>query len=109
MGNNITIATNVTNARPTTTGVSDGVDYDAEVAVTDEDGITTRWSGKLTYAPTRYDGGLAPFGDAVDHWMSDSLLKAINEPWIAAHGKLTKAIIKSLGSGEGAESIDVEI
>jgi hypothetical protein len=103
----IAVTTRVENPRPTTTGVKNGVDYDAEVMVTDEAGITSRWSGEVTYAPAQADGSLVPYGPSVEHWMSGSLIKAINEPWIVAHGKLVKAITKSLGGGEGIESFDV--
>ena len=105
----IAITTRVENPRPTTTGVKDGVDYDAEVMVTNEAGITSRWRGEVTYAPAQYDGALVPYGPSVDYWMSGSLIKAINEPWIAAHGKLVKAITKSLGGGEGTEFLDVSL
>lgn len=105
----IAVTTRVDNPRPTTTGVKNGIDYDAEVLVTDEAGITSRWSGEVTYAPSQYDGALIPYGPSIDHWMSGSLIKALNEPWIAAHRKLVKAITKSLGGGEGVESFDVAL
>jgi len=105
----IVVTTRVEKPRPTTTGVKNGVDYDAEVVVTDEAGITSRWSGEVTYAPAQYDGTLVPYGPSVDYWMSGSLISALKEPWIAAHGKLVKAITKSLGGGEGTESFDVSL
>jgi len=105
----IAVTTRVENPRPTSTGVKAGVDYDAEIMVTDEAGITSRWSGEVTYAPSRHDGTLVPYGPSVDYWMSGSLIKALNEPWIAAHGKLVKAITKSLMGGEGIESFDVSL
>jgi hypothetical protein len=104
----IAITTVVENPRPTSTGVAKGVDYDADIMVTDEAGITTRWRGELTYAP-QHDGTLVPYGNSVDYWMSGSLIKALNTPWIAAHSKLVKAITKSLGGGEGTESFDVSL
>lgn len=105
----IAVTTRVENPSPTTTGVKDGVDYDAEMMVTDEAGATYKWRGAVTYAPAQYDGKLVPYGPSIDHWMSGPLVKAINTPWIAAHSKLVKAIVKSLGGGEGTESFDVTV
>ncbi len=47
----ITIETRIENPRPTTTGVTGGVDYDASLWVTDEAGERSHWDGELTYAP----------------------------------------------------------
>lgn len=102
----ITIETRVENPRPTTTGVTGGVDYDASLWVTDEAGERSHWGGELTYAPGA-DGALQPYGGSVDHWIGDSLMDAIRTPWIAAHERLVAAIVRSLGDGPGVETIEV--
>lgn len=110
MSTTITIETSVSNPRPTDVGVRDGVDYDAELWVTDETGERFGWRGELTYAPAQHDHDqLVPYGGGIDHWMSSDLISAIRTPWIAAHQSLVDAIVQSLGSGEGNETIEVRL
>lgn len=104
----ITVTTRVTRPRPTGTDVNLGVDYDAELSVTDEAGVTSMWTGELTYAPG-HDGNLEPYGNGLDHWMTHGIIKALETPWIAAHERLVDAIVESLGGGEGVETIQVSL
>jgi hypothetical protein len=104
----ITVHTSIATPRPTTTGVRDGIDYDAELVIIDEVGETRRWSGELTYAPGR-DGALVPYGGQLDHWVSDSLLRALRTPWIAAHKALVDQIVESLSTGPGREMFKVKL
>lgn len=105
----ITITIRVENPRPTRTDVDGGVDYDAAIAVTDEAGVTSRWSGHVTYEPDPVNGGLVPTGHARDCWMSSDLIAAIETSWIAAHDQIVHAIVKSLGGGEGVETFEVAL
>lgn len=100
----ITIETLVTRPRSTDTGVRDGVDYDAEVRITDAAG-TRVLTGELTYAPDGYSGALVPFGDCVDMWMTGRLMDDL----AAIGGEVERAIIKSLAGGKGREMIEVSL
>ncbi len=103
----IVVETRVTGHRPTEYGVRNGVDYDAELWVTDA-GVRHAWQGALTYAPDPGRAGeLAPYGGAIDHWMSAELVRALRTPWVAAHQRLVDAIVQSLGDGPGVETITV--
>ena len=105
----LTVTTRVENPSPTTTDITDGVDYDAEIQIIDEAGIKTVWHGHVTFAPDRVNGGLAPTGDSIDCWMSADLVKAIETPWVAAHKSLVRAIVKSLHGGVGVETFEIEV
>ena len=105
----VTVTTRVENPTPTTTDITDGVDYNAEIHITDEAGTKTAWQGHVTFAPDHVNGGLAPTGDAIDCWMSAHLIKAIETPWVAAHESLVRAIVKSLSDGAGVETFEIEV
>jgi hypothetical protein len=105
----ITIETSVARPRPTTTGVPHGIDYDADLWITDEAGVRHHWAAGLTYAPDPGRGDLVPYGNAIDHWMGDELVSAIRRPWVAAHPRLVEVIINSLGDGPGDETIEVTL
>lgn len=100
----ITIKTSVENPRPTTTGVRDGVDFDATVYLAEE-GVEWRFTITLTCVPAADDPRyLVPYGTSVDQWMSKS---PRNWPaWAQAHEKV---IVESLAGGEGVEEIEVEL
>ncbi len=106
----IEVETRVGSPRPTATDVTGGVDCDAEVWLVDEAGERHGFRGEVTYAPDLgRSGDLAPYGGAVDHWMSDELVRALRTPWVAAHPRLVEAIVESLAGGPGVEQIAVEI
>lgn len=105
----IIVTTRVGNPSPTVTDTPDGIDYAAEIHVTDEAGITSVWQGSLIFAPDRINRGFAPVGDSRDCWMSPEMIQAIETPWIAAHEHLVNAIVESLRSGEGIETFEVEV
>lgn len=108
----ILVETRVGRPRPTITGVRDGVDFDADLWITDECGDRYHWRGALTYAPApdpRQGGELVPYGGDVDHWMSGSLVAALRAPWIAAHADLVDAVVAQLGTGEGAATVSVQV
>jgi hypothetical protein len=101
----ITIETLVTRPRNTDTGVRDGVDYDAEVRITDADGAVRQLTGELTYAPDAYSGELRPYGPAVDYWMTGRLMADV----ASLGGEIARTIIASLAGGKGRETIEVTL
>lgn len=108
MSATITVTTRVETPTPTRTDVADGIDYSAEIQITDEIGEKHRWVGAVTFAPDHVNGGLVPVGDSIDCWMTAPLVKAIETPWVAAHPALVKAIVKSLRGGAGVETFEIE-
>lgn len=104
----IKVTTRIQSPRPTSTDVPNGVDYDVELWVIDEVGATNRWDGEVTYAPN-HEGNLVPYGDGLDHWLSGSLISAIDKSWLSAHPRLVKAIVNSLANGEGVDEFEVTL
>lgn len=69
------ITVSASNARPTSTDVTGGIDVDVVVTLPSGRAI----EGEVTLAPSDHDGKPAAFGASPDEWVSDDLLKAIED------------------------------